>query len=83
MEWDDRNQPAVITHTRADGGLVSKNTHEYDVRGNLTKTVTETPESAGEGGGTAETDYAYDTADRLTSSKPQARTARSPRPPTS
>ena len=69
VEWDDRNQPAVITHTRADGGLVSKSSHEYDIRGNLTKTVTETPEAAGGGGGTAETDYAYDTADRLTSSK--------------
>ena len=43
VEWDDRNQPTVITHTRNDGGLVSKNTHEYDIRGNLTKTVTETP----------------------------------------
>ena len=49
VEWDDRNQPAVITHTRADGGLVSKNTHEYDVRGNLTKTVTKTPNANGEG----------------------------------
>ena len=69
VEWNDRNQPTTLTHTRADGSLVSKNTHEYDIRGNLTKTLTETPKTSGqEGGGTAETDYAYDTADRLTSS---------------
>ena len=70
VEWNDRNQPAAITHTRADGGLVSKNTHAYDIRGNLTNTVTETPNTNGEeGAGTTETDYGYDAADRLTSSK--------------
>ena len=69
VEWNDRNQPAVITHTGKNGDLVSKNTHAYDVRGNLIKTVTETPKTAGGGTESAEADYDYDTADRLTSSK--------------
>ena len=68
VEWDDRNQPAVITHTDKDGGLVSKSSHAYDIRGNLTKTVTETPAKSGGGTETAESVYVYDTADRLTSS---------------